>query len=101
MADKMNYGMVIFFRHVNLLGNFTVSKRMRVHTLESAFRKKKWIGKVSYISSKCSTYIRLGACRSLTGLNQGSCWNDSSTQRMNCKATKVTQRGQLTAAVYC
>jgi hypothetical protein len=45
MADKMNYGMVIFFRHVNLLGNFTVSKRMRVHTLESAFRKKNGLEK--------------------------------------------------------
>lgn len=89
-------------RHVSLLGKFTVSKRMNgVYSPAAAFRNEKWIGKVSYISSKCSTYIRWDACRSLTGLKRGSCWNDSYTQRMNCKATKVTERGQATAGVYC
>lgn len=45
----------------------------------SSVGNEKWIVKVSYISTKCSTYRKWDACRSLTGLNQGSYQNDSST----------------------
>lgn len=45
----------------------------------SSFGNEKWIVEVSYISTKCSTYIKWDACKSLTGLNQGSYQNDSSS----------------------
>lgn len=48
-------------------------------SLQQRFGNEKWIVEVPYISTKCSTYIKWDACKSLTGLNQGSYQNDSST----------------------
>lgn len=55
------------------------SPQFQEKSLQQRFGNEKWIVEVPYISTKCSTYIKWDACKSLTGLNQGSYQNDSST----------------------
>lgn len=78
MTATMNKRNDDSFRDVDLLRKATVSERVVNLHYSSHFRNEKWIVKVSYISTKCSTYIKWDVC-SLTGLNQGSYQNDSST----------------------